>query len=70
MDVDNVENADVGLGVVSRNGDEEGDFPDMRGKPWTRVEELGGVLELLHSPDDKDEEETESRAGKERDACE
>ena len=40
MDGDDVENADVGLGVVSRNGDEEGDFPDERGKPWTQFEKL------------------------------
>ena len=41
-DGDDVEQAGVGLGVVSRNGDKEGDFADKRGEPWTRVEKLGG----------------------------
>ena len=41
-DGDDVKQAGVGLGVVSRNRDEERNFADERGKPWTRVEELGG----------------------------
>ena len=63
MDGDNIKKADVALVVVFGNGDEESDFPDERRKPWTRVEEVAGFLELLHRPDDKDAEETDSRPG-------
>ena len=61
MDGDNIKKADVALVVVFGNGDEERDFSDERRKPWTRVEELAGCLKLLHCPDDKATEETDSR---------
>ena len=70
MDGDNVKNGDVGPGVAPGNGGGDDDFPDERRKPWTQVEELAGFLELLHRPDDKTAEETDSRPGYKRDACE
>ena len=63
MDGDNIKKADVGLVIVFGNGDEERDFPDESRKPWTQIEELGGCLELLHRPNDKAAEETDSRPG-------
>ena len=70
MDGDNVKNADVGRRVLLRNGDEECDFSDERGKPWTLGEEVAGCLEPLHRPNDKDVEEMVSRPGQECDARE
>ena len=70
MDGDNVKKAGVALVTVFGNGETERDFEDERRKPWTRVEELAGCLELLHRPDDKAAEETDSRPGYKRDARE